>query len=95
MLLITCPYCGARSELEFVHAGEAHLVRPTDTSQLTDEELARFLFYRKNTKGVHAERWRHVHGCAKFFNVLRDTYTDEIIATYKIDEKKPDIEATS
>ena len=31
---------------------------------------------RANTKGVHAERWRHVRGCGRFFNALRDTTTD-------------------
>ena len=30
MLLIPCPHCGPRAEIEFRHAGEAHLVRRTD-----------------------------------------------------------------
>ena len=29
MLLITCPYCGERPELEFRNMGEAHIARPT------------------------------------------------------------------
>ncbi len=33
---------------------------------------------RDNTKGVHAERWRHTHGCGRFFNALRDTTTDHL-----------------
>jgi sarcosine oxidase subunit delta len=45
---------------------------------------------RSNPKGVHAERWRHIHGCARFFNALRDTTTDLFLATYKIGEAKPD-----
>jgi len=32
---------------------------------------------------VYAERWRHAHGCGRFFNAVRDTTTDHFIATYK------------
>ncbi len=28
MLLIPCPYCGERPELEFTYGGQAHLARP-------------------------------------------------------------------
>ncbi|NNM62319.1 MAG: sarcosine oxidase subunit delta, partial [Steroidobacteraceae bacterium] len=28
MLLIPCPYCGKRPEIEFTYGGQAHLVRP-------------------------------------------------------------------
>ena len=90
MLLIECPHCGVRPELEFSYAGEAHLVRPADPSTLNDEEWAHFLFHRVNVKGLHYERWRHLHGCARFFNALRDTTTDMFLATYKIGEAKPD-----
>ena len=41
---------------------------------------------RDNTKGVHAERWRHARGCGRFFNALRDTTTDHFLATYKTGE---------
>lgn len=92
MLLIACPYCGERSELEFTHAGEAHIARPTDPSALSDEAWAAFLFYRSNPKGVHAERWRHTHGCGKFFNALRNTHTDRILATYEVGRPAPGIE---
>ena len=29
-----------------------------------------------NPKGLHVERWRHVHGCGRFFNAVRDTVSD-------------------
>jgi sarcosine oxidase, subunit delta len=89
MLLIKCPYCGARPELEFVYGGEAHLVRAPDGERLADEQWAGYLYLRSNTKGVHAERWRHTHGCARFFNALRDTTSDEIVATYRVGESAP------
>ena len=83
MLLIPCPWCGPRSENEFHHAGQAHIVRPTNPAAVSDADWADFLYNRANPKGIHAERWRHVHGCGRFFNCIRDTVTDVIHATSK------------
>ncbi|MEK0082997.1 sarcosine oxidase subunit delta [Benzoatithermus flavus] len=93
MLLIHCPYCGPRPELEFRYGGEAHIVRAEDPSQKSDAEWADFLYFRTNPRGLHVERWRHVHGCARFFNAVRDTTSDFILTTYRIGEPKPDLEA--
>ena len=30
MLLIPCPWCGPRDEIEFHYGGEAHIARPAD-----------------------------------------------------------------
>jgi sarcosine oxidase subunit delta len=89
MLVITCPYCGPRPEIEFAHGGEAHIARPHDPSSLGVEDWTEFLYMRANPKGLHAERWRHLHGCARFFNALRDTTTDQFVATYKSGEPRP------
>lgn len=90
MLLIRCPYCERElPELEFAYAGEAHLARPPDPRSLSDAAWAEYLFLRSNTRGVHAERWRHVHGCGRFFNALRDTVSDRFIATYPSGEPRP------
>ena len=89
MLLITCPNCGPRPELEFAYGGEAHIARPADPMSLDDETWAAFLYMRVNPKGAHAERWRHVHGCGRFFNVLRDTTSDTVLATYAIGTPRP------
>jgi len=89
MLLIDCPYCGPRSELEFSYAGQAHIVRPADPSSVDAEAWAEFLYLRTNTRGVHAERWRHTHGCARFFNALRDTTSDHFLLTYRSGEPRP------
>ncbi len=84
MLLIHCPYCGDdRSELEFRWAGEAHIARPEVISEISDEEFAEYFFLRDNTKGIAWERWRHIHGCGRFFNAIRDTVSDKILLTYK------------
>jgi sarcosine oxidase subunit delta len=89
MLLIDCPYCGKRPELEFTYGGQAHVERSATPDTLTDQEWAEFLYFRANPRGMHAERWRHGHGCARFFNALRDTSTDMFAVTYKIGEKRP------
>ena len=90
MLLISCPYCGARPETEFWNAGEAHITRPADPVAASDAEWTEFLYFRANPKGRHAERWRHLHGCGRFFNAVRDTVSDRFMATYRIGEKRPD-----
>lgn len=94
MLLIRCPYCVMeRPEIEFRYAGEAHLSRVADASRLSDAEWADFLYMRSNPKGLHLERWRHLHGCGRFFNAVRHTVSDRILATYKAGEAKPDLDA--
>ena len=89
MLLIACPYCGPRAELEFRYGGQAHIARPSDPASLSDEEWAAFLYARDNPKGLHYERWRHASGCGRFFNCVRDTVSDVIVKTYRVVEPKP------
>ncbi|MGH7154494.1 MAG: sarcosine oxidase subunit delta [Acetobacteraceae bacterium] len=91
MLLIPCPWCGPRPENEFHYGGEAHIARPPRPSELDEAAWADFLYFRTNPKGVHAERWRHVHGCGRFFNAVRDTVSDRVLATYKPGEPRPEV----
>lgn len=84
MLLIPCPHCGLRAEIEFRHCGEAHLLRPE--LGVSDAEWAAYLYERPNPRGVTTERWRHIHGCGQFFNVVRDTLTDAIERSYPAGE---------
>jgi sarcosine oxidase subunit delta len=90
MLLIPCPYCGDRPEIEFSYGGEAHVIRAENPAVLDDQQWSEFLYMRKNPKGPHSERWRHVHGCGRFLNVVRDTTNDNIIASYPIGATKAD-----
>jgi sarcosine oxidase subunit delta len=90
MLLIACPYCGeSRPEAEFRYGGEAHLARTPDS--LDDDGWTGFLYARGNPKGLHFERWRHIHGCGRFFNAVRHTVTDKFVTTYPAGEGKPDL----
>jgi sarcosine oxidase subunit delta len=94
MLLIHCPYCDEdRPELEFRNAGEAHIARPENIAEISDEEFEGFFFIRSNPKGIIYERWRHIHGCARFFNAVRDSVSDKFLMTYKAGEKKPTVKA--
>jgi sarcosine oxidase, subunit delta len=90
MLLIHCPYCDIeRPELEFTYAGEAHIARPLDPSALSDDEWRNHLFTRSNPRGQHFERWRHIHGCGRFFNAVRDTVSDKFALTYRTGVSRP------
>lgn len=89
MLLIACPYCGDRPEIEFAYGGQAHLARPQRPADLDDQQWADYLYFRENAQGPHAERWRHSHGCGRFFNAVRDTTTDRILVTYPIGAARP------
>ena len=89
MLLIRCPYCCMeRPEIEFRYCGEASLERPA-SANASDAEWTAYLYARKNPKGPHDERWRHAYGCGRFFNCRRDTVSDRILATWRVDEPPP------
>jgi sarcosine oxidase subunit delta len=89
MLLIPCPYCGPRPELEFAYGGEGGIARPADPAALDDDAWGAFLYHRSNPRGMHVERWRHVHGCGRFFNARRDTVTDLFACSWKVGEAAP------
>ncbi|WP_405952066.1 sarcosine oxidase subunit delta family protein [Streptomyces prunicolor] len=91
MLLIPCPWCGPRDEAEFHYGGQAHVVYPETPADLTDEEWARYLFFRDNPKGPFAERWNHGAGCRRWFNAVRDTATNEILGVYRAGEERPTV----
>ena len=94
MLLIRCPVCAMdRPECEFRHAGAAHIARPADPAAASDAQWADYLYLRDNPRGVTAERWRHVHGCGSYFNALRHTVSDRLLATYLSGTPRPEVVA--
>lgn len=81
MLILNCPCCGVDAdESELAAGGEAHLKRFGPGS--SDDDFHDYLFARENPRGVHFERWRHAHGCGKWFHAARDTATLEVFGTY-------------
>ena len=70
------------------YAGKAHIARPQDPSQLSDAEWHDFLFVRTNPCGHYFERWRHLHGCGRFFNAVHETVSDRFLLTYNAGEPR-------
>ena len=85
MLLIPCPYCGERAEIEFSYGGEAHIARPAQPEALSDAEWANYVYWRRNTKGV-------AQGCRRWLNVIRDTVSYQILASYEAGTQPPAVE---
>jgi heterotetrameric sarcosine oxidase delta subunit len=79
MLLVRCPWCGGRDQAEFSYGAEAGVRYPPAPGALSDSDWAEFLFVRANPKGRLVERWVHTHGCRRWFEVSRDTSTDEFL----------------
>jgi sarcosine oxidase, delta subunit family, heterotetrameric form len=89
MLLIECPWCGPRDEHEFHCGGQSHIQRPGPAESVSDAQWAGYLFDRLNPRGAHAERWVHQYGCGRWFNMVRDTTTHQILAIYQMHEPCP------
>jgi sarcosine oxidase subunit delta len=84
MLLIPCPWCGARAESEFSYGGEAGISRPVETEKLNDAEWAEYVFMRTNPRGDYRELWHHIQGCRRWFGVERNTVTYKISGSYTL-----------
>ena len=88
MLKFKCPNCGfVADETELTCGGQAHLSREAKNS--SDTDFALYLFYRKNPRGVHFEKWLHQFGCGKWFIAARCTLTMEVFGTYHAQSLKP------
>ncbi|NOX72845.1 MAG: sarcosine oxidase subunit delta [Alphaproteobacteria bacterium] len=88
MLILTCPYCGINADETDLHGdGEAHI--PRQGAGAAEDDFEAYLFHKKNPRGVHFERWRHVFGCGKWFHAARDTMTLEVFGTYKAQTFEP------
>jgi len=88
MLILRCPSCGVMAdETELAPGGQAHISRAGPEAD--DETVEAYLFQRKNPKGVHFERWRHSHGCGKWFHAARCTVTNEVFGIYSAQTLEP------
>jgi sarcosine oxidase subunit delta len=87
MLLIPCPWCGPRNQVEFTYGGDATVERPPATAP--EAAYFEFVYLRDNPRGPHAELWLHSAGCRRWFHVRRDTRTHDILASAPIGELLP------
>ncbi|MDX1376573.1 MAG: sarcosine oxidase subunit delta [Burkholderiales bacterium] len=81
MLLIKCPHCGPRAQIEFTYRGDATVARPADPDAVSIEAWLDHIYFRDNPRGPHSEWWHHHAGCRRWIKVRRDTWTHEILAT--------------
>ena len=79
MLLIACPWCGPRAQVEFTYGGDAAVRRPAADAAI--EAWVEFVYLRDNPAGPHEEMWFHGAGCRQWFRVRRDTRTHEILGS--------------
>ena len=79
MLLVPCPWCGPRPEIEFRYGGQAGVAYPEDPDAVDDTTWAEYVFMRDNPKGPFRERWVHSAGCRRWFEATRDTVTHEYV----------------
>jgi len=77
-----------RSEFQQVETNGAALYDSLADAE-KDSRLSEVYRRLANVERKHAERWRHVHGCARYFNALRDTTTDQFLTTYRCGEPRP------
>lgn len=68
---------GYRPVSEFSYGGE---VRPLLSPDAPDEEAIAHLWLRRNIDGVQRERWFHAYGTRRWYTIVRDTRTNEILA---------------
>ena len=83
--LIPCPNCGAREVGEFSFGGE---ITDPATAEMTDDALARVLYFRRNVQGLQTERWYHRYGCRRWLVAVRDTTTNEVEGTFWPNERR-------
>jgi sarcosine oxidase, subunit delta len=76
MMLLPCPWCGARNAGEFRYVGESG-TRP-DPATVTSEQWRRYLYFHVNPCGWVRENWYHGAGCRRYFTVERHTVTNEV-----------------
>lgn len=79
MLLIPCPWCGPRAQVEFAYGGDATVRRPPGDAP--ESAWSAYVYLRANPCGPHDELWYHAAGCRGWFKVRRDTATHEILAS--------------
>ena len=79
MMLIPCPWCGPRSQVEFTYGGDATPRRPAPDAP--EAAWVEYVYLRDNPCGPHDELWYHGAGCRSWFRVRRDTRTHQILAS--------------
>jgi sarcosine oxidase, subunit delta len=83
--LLCCPNCGERSVYEFRFGGEFHQ-RPAEAASL--HEWADYVYARRNEAGIQKEWWYHQLGCGTWFFAVRDTTTNTVRETFRVEDDR-------
>lgn len=83
MKLLHCPLNGSRNISEFTYGGEYHV--PPSASDCDNKTWAEHVFFHDNVAGTVIEWWCHT-ASVFWFLAERDTRTDEILATYTVED---------
>ncbi len=75
MLLIDCPHCGERAQVEFTYERTLDSVVTLD---MPPEDAMRTLYERANPRGLDNELWRHSYGCRQWLVIRRNRSTHAI-----------------
>ncbi|MEO6929481.1 MAG: sarcosine oxidase subunit delta [Casimicrobiaceae bacterium] len=86
-MLIPCPYCGPRNQVEFTYGGDATVRRPA--SDAPEAAWFDYVYLRDNPRGLHDEWWLHSAGCRSWFQLRRDTRTHDILGSARAGEPLP------
>jgi sarcosine oxidase subunit delta len=84
VLLIPCPWCGPRNQIEFTYGGDATVRRPAPDAP--EVAWVDYVYFRDNPAGPLDEFWFHGAGCRSWLHVLRDTRTHDILASAPVGE---------
>ncbi len=83
MKILTCPLNGPRNIAEFTYGGEYHPDPDPDVAD--DRSWAEHVFFHDNRAGIVVEWWCHTPS-AFWFLAERDTRTDEVLRTFRVEE---------
>ncbi len=86
MMLINCPHCGDRAQIEFSYVRSLDSIVRLD---MEPEAAMATLYARDNPRGVSDELWRHSHGCRQWLTIRRHTVTHAIDAVVPYGELLP------
>ena len=81
--VLTCPNCGVREVTDFAYGGE---LNPRPKEQPSLRELGEYNYFRNNVAGPQQEWWLHRSGCGEWFIAERDTRTNEVRWTARVNE---------
>ena len=82
MMLIDCPFCGERAQIEFAYERTLDSIVTLD---MPAEEAVSHLYARANPRGLDNELWRHGAGCRQWLVLRRHRQTHEIVSTTLFD----------